>query len=101
MKILLTGAHGQLGRALQDALKHHDIIALDRQRVDITQLHAVRESVEQQQPSLVINAAAYNNVDEAESDPLAAFRDNALGPRNLAVVTAAHKIPLLHVSTDY
>src|SRR5215475_6868240 len=101
MKILLAGAHGQLGRALQEVLKSHDVLAIDREHIDITQLQAVRDVVRGQQPSLVINAAAYNNVDEAESDPLAAFKDNALGPRNLAVVTAAHKIPLLHISTDY
>jgi dTDP-4-dehydrorhamnose reductase len=50
---------------------------------------------------VVINAAAYNNVDGAESDPLAAYRANALGPRNIAIATAAAGIPLLHVSSDY
>ncbi|MBI3303579.1 MAG: dTDP-4-dehydrorhamnose reductase [Deltaproteobacteria bacterium] len=101
MKILLTGASGQLGHALQMALADHHLIALDRPSLDITQLPAVRATLQAHRPDLVLNAAAYNNVDGAESDPDAAYRGNALGPRNLAVVTAAHQIPLLHMSTDY
>lgn len=101
MRILLTGASGQLGQALQMVLTDHDLVALDRQRLDITQLEAVRAAVQTSQPDLVLNTAAFNNVDGAESDPNAAYRGNALGPRNLAVVTAACRIPLLHVSTDY
>ncbi|MGH7961173.1 MAG: dTDP-4-dehydrorhamnose reductase, partial [Candidatus Binatia bacterium] len=79
----------------------YDCIALDHHHLDITQLEAVREAIEIDHPDLVLNAAAFNHVDGAESDPEAAYRGNALGPRNLAVVTAAHHIPLLHVSTDY
>jgi dTDP-4-dehydrorhamnose reductase len=101
MRILLTGAGAQLGRALQATLTGHHIIALDHPRLDISQLNAVREAVQAHRPDLVLNAAAFNNVDGAESDPEAAYRGNALGPRNLAVATAAHRLPLLHVSTDY
>jgi len=101
MRILLTGAGGQLGQALQAALTDHDLLALDRQRLDITQLEAVRAAVQTLRPDLVLSAAAFNHVDGAESDPDAAYRGNALGPRNLAVVTAAGRIPLLQVSTDY
>lgn len=101
MKIFITGARGQLGHALQVALAGHDVRALDHSQLDITQLAAVRTAIETAEPALVINAAAFNNVDGAESDPIAAYRGNALGPRNLAVATAGHGIPLLHVSTDY
>ncbi len=101
MRILLTGAGGQLGQALQAILADHAVVALDHLHLDISQLNAVREAVQAYHPDLVLNAAAYNNVDGAESDPNAAYRGNALGPRNLAVVTAAHRLPLLHVSTDY
>jgi dTDP-4-dehydrorhamnose reductase len=101
MKILLTGANGQLGQALQSVLAQDELVALDHQQLDITQLDPVRRVVQTSCPNLVINAAAYNNVDGAESDPLAAYRGNALGPRNLAVATAAVGIPLLHVSTDF
>lgn len=101
MKILLTGANGQLGQALQEVFVQDDLVALDHQQLDITQLDPVRRAVQTSCPDLVVNAAAYNNVDGAESDPLAAYRGNALGPRNLAVATAAVGIPLLHISTDY
>src|SRR5262245_5158974 len=101
MKILLTGANGQLGQALQRVLVQDELAALDHRQLDITQLDSVRRAVQTSRPDLVINAAAYNQVDGAESDPLAAYRGNALGPRNLAVATTAVGIPLLHVSTDY
>lgn len=101
MKILLTGAKGQLGQALQETLAPHAVTALDHLQLDITKLADVRSTVHAIRPDVVINAAAYNNVDGAERDPLAAYRGNALGPRNLAVATAAVGIPLLHISTDY
>jgi dTDP-4-dehydrorhamnose reductase len=101
MKVLIAGAGGQLGRALPQALVGHEVLALTRAQMDITQLSSVRTVIERTEPALVINAAAYNNVDGAETDPEAAFRGNALGPRNLALTTAAHGVPLLHVSTDY
>ncbi len=101
MHILLTGAGGQLGHAVQDTFSNHEIVAYDRRQLDITDLDAVRAAVATQAPDLVLNAAAYNAVDRAERDPEAAYRANALGPRNLAVVTAAHGIPLLHMSTNY
>src|SRR5262249_59447931 len=99
--ILLTGAGGQLGQALQTILADQAVAALDHRHLDILQLNAVREAVQAYHPDVVLNVAAYNNVDGAESDPNAAYRGNALGPRNLAVVTAAHHVPLLHLSTDY
>jgi len=101
MKIVITGARGQLGQALQVTLARHDIRAFDHAHLDITQLAAARRAIENAKPELIINAAAFNNVDGAENDPIAAYRGNALGPRNLAIVSAAHGIPLLHVSTDY
>jgi dTDP-4-dehydrorhamnose reductase len=101
MKILLTGAAGQLGQALRAVLTDHEIVALGHALLDITQLARVREAIQAYRPDLVANAAAYNDVDGAENDPDAAYRGNALGPRNLALATAAHRIPLLHVSTDY
>jgi dTDP-4-dehydrorhamnose reductase len=101
MKILLTGAKGQLGQALHQTLVSSDVTALDHLQLDITKLTDVRSAIYALYPDVVINAAAYNNVDGAESDPLAAYRGNALGPRNLAIATAAAGIPLLHVSSDY
>jgi dTDP-4-dehydrorhamnose reductase len=101
MKILLTGANGQLGKVLQAAFLGQDLIALSHQDLDIVHLQSVRDALGSHRPTFVINAAAHNNVDEAESDPTSAYRGNALGPRNLAVATSEKQIPLLHLSTDY
>jgi dTDP-4-dehydrorhamnose reductase len=101
VKILITGSSGQLGRSLVAALCHHKIEATTRDRLDITLLVQVREAVRAFTPDLVANAAAYNDVDAAEANVLTAYRHNAQGPRNLALVTAEAGIPLLHVSTDY
>lgn len=101
MRILIAGAEGQLGRSLVPVLASHDVIPLSHDNLDITSLDAVATAVTNLHPALIINAAAYNNVDHAESDPIAAYRVNALGPRNLAVVSAEHSIAIIHVSTDY
>ena len=74
MKILLTGAHGQLGHAVQTVFLDHEICAYSREQLDIVQLDAVREAIAADQPDLVLNAAAYNAVDQAEADPEAAYR---------------------------
>jgi dTDP-4-dehydrorhamnose reductase len=101
MRILVTGAAGQLGRALPDALGGHVVTALDHAALDITSLASVQAALRAHGPDVVVNAAAYNEVDKAESEPEAAFRGNELGPRNLAVATAESGASLVHVSTDY
>ncbi len=101
MKILLAGAGGQLGRSLQSALHGHQVTALDRARLDITSLESARAAVRACSPEIVINAAAFNEVDRAETDPEPAFRANALGPGNLALATAERGAAMLHVSSDY
>jgi dTDP-4-dehydrorhamnose reductase len=101
VKVLIAGCAGQLGRSLVAALGRHEVEATARDRLDITRLGNVRETISAFAPELVINAAAYNDVDRAESNAVDAYRINAMGPRNLALATAAAGIPLLHVSTDY
>jgi dTDP-4-dehydrorhamnose reductase len=101
MKVLLTGAGGQLGRSLQGELGGHALVALDHARLDITDLAAVRAAVRATRPDLVINAAAYNRVDDAEQDLDGAYRGNAVGPRNLALASAETGAIVLHVSSDY
>lgn len=101
MKILVTGAAGQLGTALQASLRGHDLVALGHGQLDITRLTDVREAIGAHRPDLVINAAAFNDVDGAEARPEEAYVGNALGPRNLAVATAARNVAVLHVSSDY
>lgn len=101
MKILITGCAGQLGRALVAVLDKHQVEPLGHDRLDITSLSAVRDAISALRPDIVINAAAYNDVDGAESHHIEAYRINALGPRNLAIATAATAGAMLHVSTDY
>lgn len=101
MKILVTGAAGQLGRCLPAALGQHEVVALDRVTLDITRLEQVRAAIAGYRPAMVINAAAFNDVDGAESRQAEAYAINAAGPRNLALATAAAKISIVHVSTDY
>jgi dTDP-4-dehydrorhamnose reductase len=101
MRILLTGALGQLGVAMQSALNEHDVIPLTKEKLDITDFEQVQRVVEALRPDCIVNAAAYTNVDGAETNVPLAYAVNALGPRNLAVVAAACDIPLMHVSTDY
>jgi len=101
MRILLAGAGGQLGRQILAQGRNHEIVSLLRQDLDITRLQDVRAAVAALKPDLVLNAAAFNDVDGAQSDPDAAFRGNALGPRNLSLAAAEKGAAILHVSTDY
>lgn len=101
MKILLTGAGGQLGRALQRAFEDDEVTAFTHAQLEIAKSQEVNEALAAYRPDIVINAAAYTNVDGAETDQESADRGNALGPRNLALATARRQIPLLHLSTDY
>ncbi len=101
MKILLTGSSGQLGtdiRLVSEGV--HEIVAHDLD-LDITDRDAVARRFAQVRPDLVLNAAAYTNVDAAESDELNAYRVNALGVQNLALACQGSHTPLLHVSTDF
>lgn len=104
MKILIAGAEGQLGRAFQTFLRDTPdcrVIALSHQELDITSLRQVEQILSDQTIDLVINAAAYNAVDKAESEPEKAMAANKIGPENLALVTAQKRTMFVHVSTDY
>ena len=101
MKIMITGAAGQVGRELSLALDQHELIALNRQGLDLSQPQAIRQMVREQAPQLIINAAAYTAVDLAESNVAAAFQLNAEAPGILAEEAFSLGIPLIHYSTDY
>jgi dTDP-4-dehydrorhamnose reductase len=101
MRILLTGALGQLGVAVQSVLSEHDVMPLTKEKFDITDFAQAQAVVQELRPDCILNAAAYNNVDGAETNVRLAYAINALGPRNLAVIAAAFDITLIHVSTDY
>lgn len=97
MRVLITGAAGQLGTDFQRLLPDAD--ALDRQRLTITDREAVLAAVRGH--DLVLNCAAYNAVDAAEADPAPAFAVNASGPANLAWACSQTGARLVHFSTNY
>lgn len=101
MKLLVTGGGGQLATELVRQAGIHQVIALARTELDITDAAAVFKAVGKVAPDAVVNAAAYTAVDRAESEAEIAFATNRDGPAHLATACAAHGIPLLHVSTDY
>jgi dTDP-4-dehydrorhamnose reductase len=102
VRIVVTGAGGDLARAfLARTPSHHEIVSLDHEALDIGDHDAVRQVIEPVRADLVCNFAAFTRVDENESDQARAFRDNALGPQNLALAARASDAVLLHVSTDY
>ncbi len=103
MKVLVTGAQGQVGSELikQGQGLGHQMIAAGRAELDITQKDVVNEFINGSAPDIVINAAAYTAVDKAEEQHDLAYTINRDGPTNLAQVCAQHGIPLLHISTDY
>ena len=101
MKILITGASGMLGYDLQETLKNHELILFKSKTLDITNKQIVNEKIGKIEPDIVINAAAYTNVDACEKNYDDAYKVNALGPKNLAKVCKELDIPLVHISTDY
>jgi dTDP-4-dehydrorhamnose reductase len=100
-KILIFGAKGQLGHDLVLALSAGNDVSGVGREVDITDAAAVGGCVSNVQPDIVINSAAYNKVEDAESSAQIAYSANALGPHNIARACNAQGVPLLHVSTDY
>lgn len=102
MKVLITGASGQVGRVLTaQAPAGTDIRAVDYQELDIADAASVGRYINAFRPEVIINAAAYTAVDKAESDEAAAIRGNVEGPRHLAVAAAATNARLIHISTDF
>lgn len=102
MKILVTGVHGQVGHALLQTLdSHHEIVALDRMQLDLTDADAIRRVVQSIRPALIINPAAYTAVDKAESEPALAHAINAIAPAVMAEEAAKLNAGLIHFSTDY
>ncbi|WP_098406890.1 dTDP-4-dehydrorhamnose reductase [Paramicrobacterium agarici] len=99
MRILVTGARGMLGTDLREQLIHHEVTAADHEYLDIADAAAVRRAVAGH--DVVINAAAYTSVDEAEKNEDLAYRINADGPRYLAEAAKAGGARFLQVSTDY
>jgi dTDP-4-dehydrorhamnose reductase len=101
MRILITGAGGQLGTDLQRTFREDDLIPCGHEDLEVTDAARVQEVLTARRPDMVINTAAYHKVDECESYPEKTFAVNALGPRNLAQVCQSQGIALMHISTNF
>lgn len=108
-KIIVTGCNGQLGRAINQlytgnteyTLLNTDVGCPDVKTLDITNIEAVLDYVRAEKPYAIINCAAFTAVDACETSVDAAYRINAIGPRNLSIAAAETGAKLMHISTDY
>ncbi len=100
MKYLIFGKNGQLGREFAKRLENK-ATALSHKECDISDLDEVLRAIAKIKPAIVINCAAYNNVDRAEEDYIEAYKVNALGVRNIAFACKKQNCFLVHYSTDY
>ncbi len=104
MKIIITGANGQLAREFISYFEKkggYDLFSLTKQELDVSNLKMVSDAISFFKPDVVINCSAYNYVDEAEENPELALKVNAQGVKNLAVVSRKNNAFLIHYSTDY
>ncbi|MFD2366795.1 dTDP-4-dehydrorhamnose reductase [Pseudoduganella sp. GCM10020061] len=102
MRILLTGCSGQVGYELERSLQAlGEVVAVDRGRMDLSDLVQVREVVRAVRPDLIVNPAAYSAVDKAESEPELARRINALAPGVMAEEARRLGAAMVQYSTDY
>ncbi len=103
MKVLVTGAGGMVGGAVKQHCESRGdlVLPLDHSALDISDAVAVKAIVEAEHPELIINCAAWTDVDGCESDPLKAFEANASGPEHLARVGLQNGARFVTVSTDY
>lgn len=104
MRILVTGAAGQVGREVVEQLAaapHHEVLAAGRAQLDLADRDQVLGAVTSWQPDLVLNLAAMTAVDACESEQDLAYRVNALGPRHVADGARRVGAHVVHVSTDY
>ena len=102
MKVLITGSNGMLGHDLIEVLKdNHELILTTSKTLDITDKNHVIEFICENKPDIVINSAAYTNVDGCEENQETAYNINGDGVRNLALGCSEIDCPLVHISTDY
>lgn len=103
MKVAVIGATGQLGHDVVAAFRAggDEVVALGHGKLEVSSPESVRDSLETIQPQVVVNTAAFHNVEKCEADPAQAFAVNGLGARNVAEVTAGIGAKLFHISTDY
>ncbi len=100
MRILITGAEGQLGKTLQKMLQDHDLALADLPDADITDRENIFSLITTFQPSIVIHCAAYTDVDGCTRNPDIAYRVNSLGTQNVALACAESGATMVHISTN-
>lgn len=100
-KIIVLGADGMLGTALKKILNHSGVHNFNKSEVDITDKKSVFGKISQIKPSIVVNLAAYTNVDACESNQKTAFDVNAEGVKNIAEACKKNNSAMIHISTDY
>lgn len=103
MKVAILGANGQLGCDVAAAFRRreHQVAELTHADVEVASLESVRSVIGSLQPDLVVNTAAFHNVEKCEADPERAYAVNAAGAQNLAQVSQSLGCTLMHLSTDY
>jgi dTDP-4-dehydrorhamnose reductase len=103
MKVAVIGGNGQLGRDVSSVFstEGHAVTDLTHQDIEISSLESVRTVLAALRPEVVVNTAAFHNVDKCEAEPALAFAINGIGARNLAQITEEAGATILHISTDY
>jgi dTDP-4-dehydrorhamnose reductase len=103
VKLLVVGREGQLAHSLQDVSSGTTttLVAIGRPDLDVTDAGSVEAVFAGEHPDIVVNAAAYTAVDQAEREPARAHAINALGAESVAAACAARSIPVIHISTDF
>ncbi|MGQ9618749.1 MAG: dTDP-4-dehydrorhamnose reductase [Candidatus Aminicenantia bacterium] len=101
MRVLITGASGQLGSEFLEVLKGENVLALSHSELDITDFGKLKKVFVNFRPEILINTAAYHLVDECEDFPEKAFLVNSIAVRNLALLSEKPKTVLINFSTDY
>jgi len=101
VKLFLTGSEGMLGHDIVKLFSDAELTCPQLKELDITVLDDVMNAVKSSRPDLIIHAAAYTNVDGAESEPEAAYLVNGIGARNMAMAAEESRVPIMYISTDY
>lgn len=104
MKILISGADGQLGKALEAGSRNypeHDYLFTDLEQMDVSNYDEVERTVLSFEPEVLINCASYNAVDKAEDEPMEALRINGKAVQGIAGLAKKYSFCLVHISTDY
>ena len=103
MKVVVIGANGQLGSDICKILskKGYEVSGTNRNAIDVTDMSMCKERLTEIKPEAVINTAAFHNVEQCERDPITSFSVNAIGARNLAILSNELDFKIIHFSTDY